>query len=99
MVSSEDEHEDENGCRYFMVHKPKFRTKKFQKLLEIIDDAYSKNCSQRSESQLIRREIGAPSKRTPPKVFPCALGKLFLEWQYFILKKASFPKHIHIFKG
>lgn len=43
---SENEHEDENGYRYFMVHQPEFRTKKFRKLLKINDDAYSKNCSQ-----------------------------------------------------
>ena len=79
MVSSEDEHEDENGSRYFMVHQSKFRTKKFRKLLKIIDDAYSKNSSQRSKDQLIRREIGAPSKRPPPKVLPYGLGELFLE--------------------
>lgn len=46
MMLSENEHEDENGCHYFMVHQPEFRTKKFRKLLKINDDAYSKNCSQ-----------------------------------------------------
>ena len=38
MMSSEDEHKDENGCLYFMVHQPEFRSKKFRKLLKIIDD-------------------------------------------------------------
>ena len=79
MMSSEDEHKDENGCRYFMVHQPEFRMKKFRKLLKIIDDAYSKNCSQRSKDQLNRSEIGAPSKGAPPKVLPYGLGKHFLE--------------------
>ena len=46
MMLSENEHEDENGCHYFMVLQPEFRTKKFRKLLKINDDAYSKNCSQ-----------------------------------------------------
>ena len=46
LMSSEDEHKDENGCRYFMVHQPEFRTKKFRKLLKIVDDAYNKNCFQ-----------------------------------------------------
>ena len=82
MVSSEDEHEDENGSRYFMVHQLKSWTKKFRKLLKITDDAYSKNCSHRSKEQLIRREIGAPTKRPPPKGLPYGLGELFLEWQY-----------------
>ena len=79
MMSSDDEHEDENGCRYFMVHQPEFRTKKFRKLLKIIDDAYSKNCSQRSKDYLIRREIRGLTKRAPPKVLPYSLGKHFLE--------------------
>ena len=79
MMSSENEHKDENGCYYFMVHQLKFRTKKFRKLLKIIDNAYSKNCSQRSKDQLIRREIGAASKRAPRKVLPYGLGKHFLE--------------------
>ena len=46
MMLSENEHEDENGCHYFMVHQPEFRIKKFRKLLKINDDVYSKNCSQ-----------------------------------------------------
>ena len=62
-----------------MVHQPEFWTKKFRKFYKITDDAYIKICSQRSKDQLIRREIGAPSKRAPPKVLPYGMGKLFLE--------------------
>ena len=79
MMSSEDEHEDENGCCYFMANQLEFWTKKFRNVLKIIDDAYSKNCSQRSKDQLNRSEIGAPSKGAPPKVLPYGLGKHFLE--------------------
>ena len=31
MMSLEDEHEDENGCRYFMVHQTRLEQKNFQK--------------------------------------------------------------------
>ena len=36
MMSSKDEQEYENGQRYFLVHKPTFRTKMFEKLIRII---------------------------------------------------------------
>ena len=60
--------EDENGQQYFLVHKPTFRTKTFEKLIKIIDDSYLANCSQKSKDQMIRREVGAPIVRFPPSL-------------------------------
>ena len=39
MMSSEDEPEDENGQRHFLVRKPKFRTKKGLENVKIINDS------------------------------------------------------------
>ena len=36
MMSSEDEQEDENGSRYFVIQKWNFWTQKFEKLLKVI---------------------------------------------------------------
>ena len=44
MMSSEDKQEDENGDQYFVIRKPKFRTRNFEKLLKTIDDPYKGNC-------------------------------------------------------
>ena len=68
MMSSEDEQEDENREQYFVIRKPKFRTRKFEKLLKTIDDAYQANCSQRCKDQTVQRENGKESKRRKPKL-------------------------------
>ena len=68
MMSSEGEQEDENQQRYFLVHKPTFSTKKFERLIKIIDDSYLANCSEKSKDQMIRREVGAPIFRSPPSL-------------------------------
>ena len=52
-MSSEDKQEDENGSRYFVIRKSKFRTRKLEKLLKTIDDAYKANCSQRAKDQTV----------------------------------------------
>ena len=65
MMSWEGEEEDENGQRFFVSHKPNFKSKKFEKLIKIIDDAYMGKSSRRSLEQMRRREIGEPSKRLP----------------------------------
>ena len=62
MMSSEDEEEDENGQRYFVLHKPNFNSKKFEKLIKIIDDAYMSKSLRRFLEQMRRREIGEPSE-------------------------------------
>ena len=62
MMSSEGEEEDKNGQRFFVSHKPNFKSKKFEKLIKIIDDAYMGKSSRRSLEQMRRREIGEPSK-------------------------------------
>ena len=67
MMSSEDECENENGQRYFLVRPPKSRTKRFLKLLKVVDEAYINNCSKRSRDQMIERKMGEPSERTKPK--------------------------------
>ena len=54
--------------RYFLVHKPRFSTKKFEKLIKIIDDSYLVNCSKKSKDQIIRREVGAPIVQSPPSL-------------------------------
>ena len=66
MMSSEDEHEDENGKRFFKTKKPKFRTRKFQKLINVVDKAYVESSSKRSKEQMIERKEGSPSKRPAP---------------------------------
>ena len=48
MMSWEGEEEDENGQRFFVSHKPNFKSKKFEKLIKIIDDAYMGKSSRRS---------------------------------------------------
>ena len=78
MMSSEDKQEDENGDRYFVIRKPKFRTRKFEKLLKKIHDAYKGNCSQRAKDQTVRREIGEESERRKPKLSDENLSKLFI---------------------
>ena len=67
MMSSEEELDDENGDRYFMVHKPTWRTKAFQKLIDRVDKSHLENCSKRAKEQMAPRKIGASSKRSPPK--------------------------------
>ena len=65
---SEEEEEDENGQRFFVLHKPNFRLKKFEKLTKTIDDAYMGKSSRKSLEQMRRREIGELSNRSPPKL-------------------------------
>ena len=67
MMSSEEEKEDENNCRIFAVKTLPFRSKKFEKLIKKADELYSKNSSQRSKEQMVKRVVGSPSKRMPPK--------------------------------
>ena len=66
MMLSEEEEEDENGQRFFVLHKPNFRSKKFEKLIKIIDDVYRGKSSRRSLEQMRRRKIDEPSNRSPP---------------------------------
>ena len=65
MMSSEEEEKDENSQRFFVLHKPNFRSK-FKKLIKIIGNAYMGKSSRRSLEQMRRREIGEPSNRSPP---------------------------------
>ena len=81
MMPTEDEQEDENRSRYFVIHKPKFQTWKFKKLLKTIDDAYNGNCSQHSKDQTVRREIVDESKRRKPKLSNKNLPWLFIQEQ------------------
>lgn len=67
MMSSEEEREDEEGCRYFEVKKPLWRTKKFQKLIDKIDRLYNESSSKRAKEQMLKRTVGAFSARSPPK--------------------------------
>ena len=48
-----------------MLHKPNFRSKIFEKLIKIIEDAYLGKSSRRSLEQMRRREIGEPSSHSP----------------------------------
>ena len=66
MMSSEGEEEGENGQRFFVSHKPNFKSKRFEKLIKIIDDAYMGKSSRRSLEQMRRREIGEPSNLLAP---------------------------------
>ena len=66
MMSSEEKEEDENGQGFFVLQKLNFRSKKFEKLIKTIDDAYMGKSSRRSLEQIKRREIGEPSNRSPP---------------------------------
>ena len=65
-MSSEEEEEDENGQKCFVLDKPTFRSKNLEKLINIIDDAYLAKSWRRSLEQMRRRETGEPSKRSPP---------------------------------
>ena len=78
MMSSEDKQEDENGDQYFVIRKPKFRTRKFEKLLKTIDDPYKGNCSQLAKDQTVGREIVEESERRKPKLSDENLSKLFI---------------------
>ena len=40
MMSSEEEEEDENGQKCFVLDKPTFRSKNLEKLIKIIHDEY-----------------------------------------------------------
>ena len=51
MMSSKYEQEDENGNQYFLVYKPTFMTKKFEKLA---------NYFKTSKDQMFRREFCGP---------------------------------------
>ena len=66
LMSPEGEEEDENDQKLFVLRKPNFRSKKFGKLIKIIDDEYMGKSSRRSLEQMRRREIGEPSNRSPP---------------------------------
>ena len=77
-MSSEDKQEDENGDQYFVIRKPKFRTRKFEKLLKTIDDAQKGNYSQCTKDQTVRRKIGEESERRKPKLSDENLSKLFI---------------------
>ena len=66
MMSSEDE----NGKRFFKTKKPKFRTRKFQKLVNVVDKAYVESSSKQSKEQMIERKEGSLSKRSAPTSLP-----------------------------
>lgn len=69
-MSSEEEVHDDDGERYFKRRKPEWRTKKFQKLVDIIDVTYEKSSSKRSKEQMVKRVNGSPSKRAAPANLP-----------------------------
>ena len=106
MMSSKDEQDYENGQRYFLVHKPTFRIKMFEKLIRIIDDSYLENWSKRSKNQMIRREVGSPIVRSPPSLnfvsdifmkryfFPFMLAKHFLMLASVYLEFYSFQPSV-----
>ena len=66
-MSSEEEMNDEDGKRYFVVHRPKWRAKKFQKLVDLVDKTHIKHSSKRAKEQMAERKVGVPSQRSPPK--------------------------------
>ena len=106
MMSSKDEQEYENGQRYFLVHKPTFRKKMFEKFMRIIDDSYLENWSKRSKNQMIRREAGSPSVWSPPSLkfvsdvfmkryfFPFISAKRFLRLASVYLEFYSFQPFV-----
>ena len=57
MMSSEEKEENENGQGFFVLQKLNFRSKKFEKLIKTIDDAYMGKGSRRSLEQMKRREL------------------------------------------
>lgn len=70
MMSSEEEREKEDGSRYFEVKAPKWRSKKYARLLKMTDQEYVKNQNERSKELAVERKQGTPSKRQRPKSLP-----------------------------
>ena len=66
MMSSDEEHFDDDGNRLFQTKIPQWRTRKFQKLIDLADKSYMDSCSNRSKEQMVKRVKGSPSKRPPP---------------------------------
>lgn len=67
MMSSEEEEVDENNKRCYIVRKPEWRHKRFQKLVTKIDEEYQKSSSKRAKQQTIERKEGSPSRRSFPE--------------------------------
>ena len=66
MMSTEEENEDDDG-RYFLIKSPKWRSKKYKKLINHADNIFTNKASGRSKEQKLRRIKGSLSKRVPPK--------------------------------
>ena len=64
MSSEEEQHDDNLTC--FKVKKPEWREKKYQRLLDVIDQAYMDHAKPRSKEQMVARVDGSPSKRAKP---------------------------------
>ena len=81
MMSSEDDLTDDEGRKYYLVKPLKWRTKKFQKIVEACDGHYKETCSDKSKEQTRPRKIGEQSIRKPPE-------KLDFGYELFIDKHA-----------
>ena len=89
MMSSNEEKEDKNEQRVFVLHILNFRLKNFENLIKTIDDVYMDKSSTRSFEQMRRRKTGEPSNRS------LATLKFGSPWKMLMNKLRNFLKLIH----
>ena len=88
-MSSNEEKEDENEQRVFLLHIFNFRSKNFENLIKTIDDVYMDKSSTRSFEQMRRRKNGEPSNRS------LATLKFGSPWKMLMNKLRNFLKLIY----
>ncbi|XP_066929073.1 uncharacterized protein [Clytia hemisphaerica] len=68
MMSSEEDRQDENGDSFYYVRSLPWRSKKYNRIVSKIDEAYMQNMSAKAKKQYNKRVPGSPSKRPRPPV-------------------------------
>ena len=69
-MSSEEEGEDEEGSRIFIVHRPSYRHRRVNTAYQKMDTEYFAHRSKKSKNQMVKRVEGALSIKKPPKNIP-----------------------------
>ena len=66
-MSSEDQEDYDGGPRTFLVKRYRWRTKKFEDILNQLDAKYQSIKSKRAVFQNVSRAVGGVSDKVPPK--------------------------------
>lgn len=69
-MSSEEEATDEDGTRFFIIHRPSYRAEKITNSFESLDVEHFARLNKRSLNQTAKRKIGPDSLKSPPKGAP-----------------------------